>query len=118
MNKTTLHDPGLVTVTLNGRGFTFRADAAFSARAAELAEEAEKKAAESEDGLCDYDEIAAFLSYVIDSLLGDGAVDELYGEEETPDAFTLLFWLDEIIAAFHRYRLNRLSRLKGKEAAS
>ena len=111
------HDPGLVTLTLNGKRFSFRADSAFSARAAELAEEAEKKAAESEEGLCDYDEIAAFLSYVIDSLLGDGSVEALYGEEEEPDAFTLLFWLDEIIGAFHRYRLNRLSRLKAGAAS-
>ena len=118
MNKSAIQDHGLITVTLNGRSFAFHADSDFAARAAELAEEAEKKAAESRQGLCDYDEIAAFLSYVIDSLLGDGAVDDLYGEDDTPDVFTLLFWLDEIIAAFHRYRVNRLSRLKGKEAAS
>ncbi len=116
MNERLTADPGLIPVCLEGKRFTFRADSDFAACVARLAEEAMEQAENDNSGDRDYPEVAAFLCYVIDSLIGDGTIEELYGEE-TPDLFTLLTLLDAIIEAFDGYRKRRLTALNRKETA-
>ncbi len=109
-------DPGILSIAIEGRDFTFRADSAFAERVAELAREAERRivmasAEERHDAV----EVAAFLSYAVDSLLGDGTVEAIFGEE-MPEILSLLDILDVIMNAFHAYRASRIAKLKGEIA--
>ena len=75
-------DSGMLEIAIEGRTYPFRADAAFAERVAELAEEAERRSAmASAEERNDPVETAAFLSYAVDSLLGDGTVEAVYEDD-------------------------------------
>ncbi len=105
-------DPAVLTVWIDGQEFTFRADTAFTKRVAELAAEAERRTAmASAVGRHNEAEVAAFLSHAVDSLLGDGASEIIFGED-VPEILSLLDILDVIMNAFREYRASRIARLK------
>ncbi len=111
MTEPTL-DTGLLSVVIEGKTFPFRADSDFAAQVCLLGEEAERRAAiASAEERNDPVEVAAFLSYAIDCLLGDGAVEEIFGEE-IPVVLPLLDILDRITRIFCDYRRSRLAALK------
>ena len=105
-------DPALLSVMIEGKTFSFRADSDFAALIHELGTEAERRAnMSSADERNDPVEAAAFLSYAIDCLLGDGAVDTIFGGTD-PDTLSLLDILDHIMRVFLEYRAARLAALK------
>ncbi len=106
-------DPGILSLSIEGRKYTFQADSAFAEQVAILAEEAERRAdMASADSRQNASEVAAFLSYAIDSLLGNGTVATVFGENE-PEILSLLDILDGIMETFRQYRAGRLAKLKG-----
>jgi hypothetical protein len=104
-------DSGVLRVKVDGKELSFRCDTEFAENAANLAEEAERRAmlAKAHNKNTPY-ETSAFLSYAIDTLVGDGTVETLFGED-LPDAVALCEVLSLIIDAFDEYRRARLSRL-------
>lgn len=105
-------DTGILTVSFEGHDFSFRSDSAFAEQVADLAEEAERRAvmASAEDRH-DPVETAAFLSYAVDSLLGDGTIETIFGED-LPEILPLLDILEGIMEVFHQYRTARIAALK------
>ena len=111
MKKLNLN-PGILSVSREGHDFTFRADSAFAERVTELAGEAERRTAmAAAEGRHNEAEVTAFLSHAVDSLLGEGASDIIFGED-TPEILTLLDVLDVIMNAFREYRAARIAKLK------
>ena len=105
-------DPGVITLHIGGHRFSFRADSDFAERACQLGEEAERRAAlASAEERQKPHEVASFLSYAIDTLIGAGPIETLFGEA-VPEILDLLDILNYILDAFHTYRNRRLSRLQ------
>jgi hypothetical protein len=105
-------DPALLEIAIEGQIYPFRADSAFAERVAELAGEAERRSAmASAEDRNDPVETAAFLSYAVDSLLGDGTVEAIFGED-IPEILPLLDILDGIMTVFCDYRAARIAKLK------
>ena len=105
-------DSGMLEIAIEGRTYPFRADVAFAERVAELTGEAERRSAmASAEERNDPVETAAFLSYAVDSLLGDGTVEAVFGED-MPEILPLLDILDGIMTVFCHYRAARIAKLK------
>jgi len=105
-------DPALLAIAIEGHVYTFRADAAFAERVAQLAGEAERRSAmASAEERNDPVGTAAFLSYAVDSLLGDGTVETIFGAD-IPEILPLLDILDGIMTVFCDYRAARITQLK------
>lgn len=105
-------NPGILSVSIEGHDFTFRADSAFTERVAALAGEAERRTAiAAAEGRHNEAEVAAFLSHAVDSLLGAGASDTIFGGD-VPEILSLLDILDVIMNAFREYRASRIAKLK------
>jgi hypothetical protein len=105
-------DHGVLAVSVNGKVFPFRADSHFAERACALGDEAKKRALmAAAEGRQDPEGTRAFLSRAIDILLETEAVAAIF-EEEEPDILDLLAILDLVMDEFHRYRAERLARLK------
>ena len=100
-----------IPLCINGKEFSFIPDSDFAERLSLLADEAGKRAAECEDEREDLTEASAFLSYAVDTLIGDGAVEKIFGDV-LPDPLDLCDILGYIADAFHSYRRSRLNRLK------
>lgn len=111
MKQLTIED-ATVRFRINGIEFSFVADSEFSLRLSELAREASERA-----DLCGSNEIydgseaTAFLCYAIDSLIGDGTIERIFGDT-CPDPIDLCDILGIISEAFHEYRTLRLNRIK------
>jgi len=105
-------DPGILSVTVNGNVFSFRADSDFAERAHDLGEEAKRRALmAAAEGRHDPDGTKAFLIRTIDTLLETEAIASIFGET-SPEILDLLDILDLIMSEFHRYRSERIGRLK------
>ena len=100
-----------VPLCINGHEFSFVADSEFAERIAALADEAGKRAEKCKETGEDACDATAFLSYAVDTLIGDGAVDVIFGDS-APDPIDLCDILGYISDAFHAYRKRRIERLK------
>ncbi len=104
--------PVSIPLCVNGHEFSFVPDSDFAERLSMLAKEAGKRAETCKkkgDNVCD---ASAFLSYAVDTLIGDGAVETIFGEDTAPDPIDLCDILSYIADAFHAYKNRRLKRLK------
>lgn len=105
-------DPGIVSLLIHGREMSFRADAAFAHRLSLLATEASERAAVAKmTRSYQPKQVCEFLHTAIDTLLGEGTVASLFGEE-TPELLDLMDILTGVADAFHGYRAERLRRIK------
>lgn len=100
-----------IPLCINGKEFSFIPDSDFAEHLSLLAKEAGERAEECKDTGEDTTEASAFLSYAVDTLLGDGAVEKIFGDV-LPDPLDLCDILGYIADAFHAYRRRRLNRLK------
>ena len=110
MNNLIIEAPK-IPLCINGKEFSFIPDSDFASRLSMLANEAGKRAEECKESGEDECEASAFLSYAIDTLIGDGAVDKIFGDD-LPDPIDLCDILCYIADAFHSYRKRRIKRLK------
>ena len=110
MNNLIIEAPK-IPLCINGEEFHFIPDSDFAERLSLLAGEAGKRAEECKDKGEDACEASAFLSYAVDTLIGDGAVERIFGDT-LPDPIDLCDILGYISDAFHSYRKRRLRRLK------
>ncbi len=110
MNKLITED-SRIFLNINGKEFSFVADSEFARRLSDLAAEAGKRAKDCKE--CGDDEIdaSAFLSYAVDTLIGDGAVERIFGDI-LPDPLDLCDILGYIADAFHAYRKKRINKIK------
>ena len=101
-----------VSFSVNGKTFYFTPDSEFAIRLSELASEASRRA-ELCHRLCIFDgsEAKEFLCLAIDSLIGDGTVEDIFGDTD-PDVMDLCDVLGIISSAFHEYRMMRLERIR------
>lgn len=109
MNNYVIED-NTVRLTVNGKEISFRADSEFSSRLASLANEAAEKKENCEND--DEIEVSAFLSYVLDTLIGDGTVEKLFGDI-LPDPLDLCDVISFVADAFGDYRRRRIAAIKG-----
>ena len=110
MNKL-VTDNSKVLLNINGKEFSFIADSDFAQRLSELASEAGKRAKDcKEHGDTEVD-ASAFLSYAVDTLIGDGTVEQIFGDI-LPDPIDLCDVLGYIADAFHAYRKKRLKQIE------
>lgn len=110
MNNLVIETPK-IPLSINGKEFSFVPDSEFAERLSLLADEAGKRAEECKETGEDACEASAFLSYAVDMLIGDGAVEKIFGDV-LPDPIDLCDILGYIADAFHSYRRRRLTRLK------
>ena len=110
MNNLIIEAPR-IPLCINGNEFFFVPDSEFAERLSHLASEAGTRAEECKDKGEDACEASAFLSYAVDTLIGDGAVEKIFGDV-LPDPIDLCDILGYIADAFHSYRKRRLHRLK------
>ena len=109
-------DPGIVSLRIHGREMSFHADSDFAERLSQLAAEASERAEVAKRlGSRDPKQVRAFLSHAVDVLLGEGTVDDLFGEE-LPEVLDLMEILTGVADAFHGYRAERLRRIKEERA--
>ena len=101
-----------VSFLINGKTYYFYADNEFASLLSSLAEEATSRA-EICHSLCitDGSEAMEFLCQAIDTLVGDGTVEDIFGDSD-PNVFDLCEVLGIISAAFHEYRDERLNRIR------
>ncbi|MBQ8254840.1 MAG: hypothetical protein IJY94_04985 [Clostridia bacterium] len=100
-----------IPLCINGKEFSFIPDSEFASRLSLLADEAGKRAEMCKETGEDACEASAFLSYAVDTLIGDGAVEKIFGDV-LPDPVDLCDILGYVADAFHSYRRRRLKRLK------
>ena len=100
-----------IPLCINGKEFSFIPDSEFAERLSMLADEAGKRAEECKETGEDLNEASAFLSYAVDTLIGDGAVEKIFGDS-LPDPIDLCDILGYVADAFHSYRRRRIKRLK------
>ena len=100
-----------IPLCINGHEFSFVPDSGFAEKLSLLADEAGKRAEESKGKGEDLCEASAFLSYAVDTLIGDGAVETIFGDV-LPDPIDLCDILGYVADAFHSYRRRRLRALK------
>ncbi len=110
MNSLIIETPK-IQLCINGKEFSFVPNSEFAERLSLLADEAGKRAEECNETGGDTCEASAFLSYAIDTLIGDGAIETIFGDI-LPDPLDLCDILGYIADAFHSYRKRRLKRLK------
>ena len=110
MNNLTIEAPR-IPLCINGKEFSFVPDSEFASRLSLLAAEAGERAEACKDKGEDACEASAFLSYAVDTLIGDGAVEKIFGDI-LPDPIDLCDILGYIADAFHSYRKRRLKHLK------
>lgn len=108
MNNYTIKD-SKIPLSINGIAFSFNADSEFSKKLAALADEVSRKKDESKNE--DEVDVSAFLSYIVDSLLGDGAVEAIFGDI-LPDPLDLCDIISYVADAFGDYRRRRIAALK------
>ncbi len=102
-----------LNVTINGIDFPFIADSTFAMKISSLAKEALKRADMCAlTGCNDYTEASKFLSHAVDTLIGEGSTQKIFGTE-IPDPVDLCDVLGLIADIFHGYRRERIRRLKG-----
>ena len=105
-------NPVTLSVAVNGTIFPFRADSDFAERAQRLGDEAKRRALlAAAEGRHDPAGTKAFLMRAIDTLLDCEAMATLF-EGDSPELLDLLDILDLIMSEFHRYRAERIGRLK------
>ena len=101
-----------VSVTLYGNAFTFLADSDFSLRLEALADETARRAAlTATDRRRDPEATAAFLMHVLETLLGSGTANQLYGEV-LPDPLVVCNDVCTVIDAYHAFRLSYIKRIQ------
>ncbi len=100
-----------IPIIINGQEFSFLPDSDFAGRLASLAAEAKERAENCTEEEGDECGASAFLSYAVDVLIGDGAVEKIFGDT-LPDPLDLCDVLGHIADAFHIYRRARINRLK------
>ena len=105
--------PGILSLRIAGKEFQVKPDSCFAEQLSLLAEEAGRRAAIAASSKATGEEILEFLSYAIDSLVGEGTIELLFGEEE-PDLFDLCDILSYLCDCFSEYRRERLARLNGE----
>ena len=110
MNNLIIEAPK-IPLCINGKEFSFVPDSEFAERLSLLADEAGKRAEACKKTGEDGYEASAFLSYAVDTLIVDGAVEKIFGDT-LPDPIDLCDILGYIADAFHSYRKRRLRRLK------
>lgn len=108
MNNYTTRD-NCIPLSINGVAFSFNADSEFSKKLSALADEVSNKKKDSESD--DEVDVSAFLSYIVDSLLGDGAVERIFGDI-LPDPLDLCDIISYVADAFGDYRKRRIAALK------
>lgn len=101
-----------LSVTINGIDFPFVADSTFAMKISSLAKEALKRADICAfTGCDDCIEASKFLSYAVDTLIGEGASMKIFGTD-IPDPADLCDVLGLISDVFHNYRRERIRRLR------
>ena len=101
-----------LNVRINGMDFPFIADSEFAMKVSSLAKEATKRA-----NLCaitgcgDGIEASEFLSYAIDTLIGEGSTKKIF-DTQYPDPVDLCDILGLIADVFHSYRRERIRAIK------
>lgn len=100
-----------IPLCINGHEFSFVPNSEFAERLSLLADEAGKRADRCKEEKEDACEASAFLSYAVDTLIGDGAVEKIFGDV-LPDPVDLCDILGYIADVFHSYRKRRIKRLK------
>lgn len=104
-----------IPLCIAGKKFTVRPDRRFSETVRQLSRESERLAELAADGSSI--EAEAFLCRAVDSLLGEGAVAVMFGEEE-PDLFDLCDVIGYLCDRLSEYRDARLRRLMGRREAT
>ena len=101
-----------VSFSINGKGYSFVPDSEFATMLSELAAEADRRADVCHE-LCitDGSEAKEFLCQAIDALIGDGTVEDIFGNTD-PTPEDLCDVLGLISSAFHEYRRQRLDRIR------
>lgn len=98
-----------IPLYISGKQFLIRADKNFADTLSMLSEEAgARAAAASREG---YNGTLDFLSHTVDSLLGEGAVADIFVDDE-PDVFALCEIISYVCDCFAEYRRSRISHLK------
>lgn len=104
-------DDSRLVLNISGHTFTILANSDLAERVALLAGEAALRAdAAHESGEYDIGGVCGFLCRIIDSLVGEGTVETIFGDDE-PDVFDLCDIISYICDEFSAYRRRRLSRL-------
>lgn len=112
--KELILDDCIINIKVNGLQFGFIPDTVFASKLQALADEASKRANLCRiSGANDGSEASKFLSYVVDTLLGEGTVETIFGDT-APSPFDLCEIIDTISCEFHSYVKNRLDKLKGE----
>ena len=112
--KELILDDCIINIKVNGLQFGFIPDTIFASKLSQLANEASRRAALCKmSGANDGNEASRFLSYVVDTLLGEGTVETIFGDT-APSPFDLCEIIDTISCEFHSYVKNRLDKLKGE----
>ena len=102
----------LLSITVEGKRFFFRADSTFAERAHELGKEAERRAMlAAAQNRHDPEGTASFLRRAINTLMEDDVTDQVFPDQEG-DILDLLDLLERIMDAFHTYRACRIAKLK------
>ena len=101
-----------LSVRINGIDFPFIADSEFAMKVSALAKEATKRAnfcaiTGSNDGI----EASEFLSYAVDTLIGEGSTKKIF-DSQHPDPVDLCDILGLIADVFHNYRMERIRAIR------
>lgn len=98
-----------IPIRISGKVYTLSATPSLTDTVAALADEAVRLSMLTESGKC-AGVTAGFLSRAIDELIGEGTVDDIFGEEE-PDLFGLCEIITLIAESFGEYRQRRYRRM-------
>jgi hypothetical protein len=113
MNNSLVLNKVTLTVNVNGVDYPFVADHEFAMKISSLAKEALKRA-----DICAYTgcddcvEASKFLSYALDTLIGEGSSYKMFGTD-IPDPVEICDVLGLISDVFHSYRRERIYGIKG-----
>ena len=113
MNNSLILNKVTLTVNINGVDYSFVADHEFALKISSLAKEAEKRAEFCAFiGCDDFYEASKFLSYAVDTLIGEGSSFKIFGTD-FPDPIDICDVLGLIADVFHSYRRERIYSIKG-----
>ncbi len=106
-------DDSYLSLNIGGHVFKVQATSRLAERVRLLAGEASEKADEAREN-CegDFRGVEDFLRCIVDTLIGEGTVDTVFGSDE-PDVFDLCEIISYVCDEFSSYRRRRLLRLDG-----
>lgn len=110
MTEIYIEEP-IVRFKISGMDFDFIADTEFCKKLTSLADEASYKRRFGTVHGGNIDDAIGFLTHIIDTLIGEGTVESIYGGE-SPDPYALLDIINNISDAFHTYVKRRIRVIK------